>query len=74
MNIGENINRFWREAGLTQEALGDIVGVSMQAVSKWEKRRRAGASAAARHSRCAMRCCRAASGLCGGACRQAEDL
>ena len=36
MNIGENINRFRREAGLTQEAMGDIVGVSMQAVSKWE--------------------------------------
>lgn len=35
-NIGENISRFRREARLTQEALGDKVGVSMQAVSKWE--------------------------------------
>lgn len=36
INIGENICRYRREAGLTQEALGDSVGVSMQAVSKWE--------------------------------------
>lgn len=36
MNIGENIHRYRREAGLTQEALGECVGVSMQAVSKWE--------------------------------------
>lgn len=36
MNIGENIHLYRHEAGLTQEALGELVGVSMQAVSKWE--------------------------------------
>lgn len=34
--LGEKIARFRREKGLTQEALGAAVGVSMQAVSKWE--------------------------------------
>lgn len=35
-NLSENIAAIRRERGLTQEALGNIVGVSMQAVSKWE--------------------------------------
>lgn len=34
--IGERINHFRRKADMTQEMLGNIVGVSMQAVSKWE--------------------------------------
>lgn len=37
MQIGENIARLRREAGLTQEQLGNLVSVSAQAVSKWEK-------------------------------------
>lgn len=36
MNIGENIKRYRLEKGMTQEQLADIVGVSNQAVSKWE--------------------------------------
>ena len=36
MNIGENIKRYRLEKGLTQEQLANIVGVSNQAVSKWE--------------------------------------
>ena len=36
LNIGENIRRRRREAGLTQEELGDALGVSFQAVSRWE--------------------------------------
>lgn len=35
--IGEQIKRFRVQKGLTQEQLGGIVGVSMQAVSKWER-------------------------------------
>lgn len=35
-NLSENIAAIRRERGMTQEALGNIVGVSMQAVSKWE--------------------------------------
>ena len=34
--IGEQILRFRREAGMTQEELGRVVGVSAQAVSRWE--------------------------------------
>ena len=36
MTHSENIRRFRREKGLTQEQLGDALGVSSQAVSKWE--------------------------------------
>lgn len=35
--ISERIARLRRERGLTQEQLGQLVGVSAQAVSKWEK-------------------------------------
>ena len=34
--IGENIARFRKDRGLTQAELGDKIGVSNQAVSKWE--------------------------------------
>ena len=37
MQIGANIARIRRELGLTQEQLGNLVSVSAQAVSKWEK-------------------------------------
>ncbi|MCD8023546.1 MAG: helix-turn-helix transcriptional regulator [Lachnospiraceae bacterium] len=37
MIISENIARLRKERGLTQEQLGSLVGVSSQAVSKWEK-------------------------------------
>lgn len=36
MDIGKNIARFRRAKGLTQEELGRILGVTNQAVSKWE--------------------------------------
>jgi len=34
--ISENIKRLRREKKLTQEALADFIGISFQAVSKWE--------------------------------------
>lgn len=36
MTIGERISDLRRNRGLTQEQLGDAVGVSAQAVSKWD--------------------------------------
>ena len=33
--IGIQISKFRKEAGLTQEELGEAVGVSGQAVSRW---------------------------------------
>ena len=37
--IGENIKRLRTQAGLTQRALSYELGVSIQAVSKWEQSR-----------------------------------
>ncbi len=34
--ISENIRNFRRAKGLSQRAFGQLLGVSMQAVSKWE--------------------------------------
>lgn len=36
VNIGKNIKRFRRECGLTQAELAKKLGVTTQAVSKWE--------------------------------------
>jgi len=36
LNIGKNISTLRKQKGVTQEALADAVGVSAQAVSKWE--------------------------------------
>ena len=36
MSIGENIARFRKEKGWTQAELGERIGVSNQAISKWE--------------------------------------
>ena len=36
MSIGENIARFRKLKGWTQAELGEKIGVSNQAVSKWE--------------------------------------
>lgn len=36
MSIAENIARFRRERGMTQEALAEVIGVSPQTISKWE--------------------------------------
>jgi len=36
MNIGKNITSFRKDAGMTQEELANQIGVSAQAVSKWE--------------------------------------
>ena len=36
-NMGENISRFRRHIGMTQEMLAYRLGVSAQAVSKWER-------------------------------------
>ena len=35
--IGQQIKKFRTEKGLTQEQLGELVGVTTQAVSKWER-------------------------------------
>ena len=34
--LGENIRRFRKKMKMTQEELADKIGVSFQAVSKWE--------------------------------------
>lgn len=39
MTLGERIAGLRKEKGLSQEALGELVGVSRQAVSKWESDR-----------------------------------
>ena len=36
MQIGERIYKYLEEKGMSQEALADELGVSRQAVSKWE--------------------------------------
>ena len=36
MSIGENIARYRKAKNLTQEQLGELLGVTNQAVSKWE--------------------------------------
>ena len=36
MTLGERIASLRKEKGLSQEALGGLVGVTRQAVSKWE--------------------------------------
>lgn len=36
MTLGERITEYRKRAGLSQEALAELVGVSRQAVSKWE--------------------------------------
>ena len=36
MNIGDNIARIRKAKGITQERLGELMGVTAQAVSKWE--------------------------------------
>ena len=35
--IGEQIKKYRTQKGLTQEELGNMVGVTTQAVSKWER-------------------------------------
>ncbi|MDR0906811.1 MAG: helix-turn-helix domain-containing protein [Oscillospiraceae bacterium] len=37
MNIGNNLRHYRRERDLTQEELANVLGVSFQAVSKWER-------------------------------------
>lgn len=36
MTLGQRIAQYRKAAGLSQETLGERVGVSRQAVSKWE--------------------------------------
>ncbi len=36
MNVGENIKKYRKMKGLTQKELADAIGVSVQAISKWE--------------------------------------
>lgn len=36
MNIADNIAKFRKEHGMTQEALAEVIGVSSQTISKWE--------------------------------------
>ena len=35
--IGEQIKKLRVKRGMTQEKLGQLIGVTMQAVSKWER-------------------------------------
>lgn len=37
MPFGQNVQRLWRAAGLSQEELAERLGVTRQAVSKWER-------------------------------------
>ena len=37
LNIGKAIKRLRREKDITQEELADAIGVTSQAVSKWER-------------------------------------
>ena len=37
ITISEKIRHYRRERGLTQKDLGEILGVSPQAISKWER-------------------------------------
>ncbi len=37
LNIGENIKRLRKQKDLTQEELAEILGVTCQSVSRWEK-------------------------------------
>ena len=37
MTLGQRIQEFRKQQGLSQEGLGDALGVSRQAVSKWER-------------------------------------
>ena len=36
MTLGQRIQELRKQRGMSQEALGDALGVSRQAVSKWE--------------------------------------
>ena len=36
MSIGQNIKKYRKAKGLTQRELADLIGVSVQAISKWE--------------------------------------
>ena len=36
MSIGQNIKKYRKEKGYTQRELADLIGVSVQSVSKWE--------------------------------------
>ena len=37
MTLGQRIQELRKQRGMSQEALGDALGVSRQAVSKWER-------------------------------------
>ena len=36
MNVGENIKKYRKQKGMTQKDLAEAIGVSVQAISKWE--------------------------------------
>ena len=38
MNIGNKIKELRKQRGITQEKLAESIGVSFQAVSKWENK------------------------------------
>lgn len=37
IRIGENIKRLRKRKGVTQEQIGEVLGISVTAVSKWER-------------------------------------
>ena len=36
MSVGKNIKKYRKQKGMTQKELADAIGVSVQAISKWE--------------------------------------
>ncbi|MBQ8439496.1 MAG: helix-turn-helix transcriptional regulator, partial [Clostridia bacterium] len=36
MSIGQNIKKYLKEKGYNQRYLADMIGVSVQSISKWE--------------------------------------
>ena len=56
MNIGTKIRELRRARDLTQDELAELLGVSYQAVSKWEDRSRLSGSIADRAARAPIQC------------------
>ena len=66
MTTGEKIAALRREKGLSQEALGEQLGLSRQAVSKWEAEDLLCTGAHEKDKVVHHRACRGAAGKCAG--------